>query len=86
MDKEATATISATYCWHPGHGVLASVRDTGADVGYSRQQITGTADDYRAAITAVSAEREESQGPHRGACTRLLKRLRGALSYLEKKT
>lgn len=80
MKSEArlTCTISCTYVWHPGHGVLASLRGTDEDVGYSRQEVTGTEADFRAAIAAAKAERETASGTHRAALTRLIHRLERA--------
>ena len=51
--RTATVSISATYCWHPGHGILSTLRDTGADVGYTRQQVEGTAEDFQAPDNVV---------------------------------
>jgi hypothetical protein len=73
-----SCTISCTYGWHPGHGVLASLRDSGEDVGYSRQEVTGTADDFRLAVEAAKAERATAKGSHKTALTRLIQRLEGA--------
>jgi hypothetical protein len=73
-----SCTISCTYGWHPGHGVLASLRDSGEDVGYTRQEVTGTADDFRVAIEAAKAEHVTAKGSHKMALTRLIQRLEGA--------
>lgn len=73
-----SCTISCTYIWHPGRGVLASLRDTGEDVGYSRQEVAGTADDFRAAIEAAKTARKAATGSHKTALTRLIQRLEGA--------
>lgn len=75
-----TATISCTYCWRPGHGILRTLTDTGADVGYSRMEVGGSETDFRTAIELVTHERNASSGSHRTACTRLLQRLEGALA------
>lgn len=73
-----TCTISCTYEWWPGRGVLATLRDTGEDVGYTRQEVAGTAEDFRLAIEAAKAARETAKGSHKTALTRLIQRLEGA--------
>ena len=75
---EITTTISCTYGWYAGKGVLATLRETGEDVGYTRQEIVGSASDFRAAIDAAKKERETAAGTHRAALTRLIQRLERA--------
>ena len=79
-----TVTISATYGWHAGRGVLATLRATDADVGFNRQEIEGTLEDFRAAVEAAKVERATATGSHKGALTRLIQRLEapGALVAL----
>jgi hypothetical protein len=77
-NDKVSCTISCTYGWHPGRGVLATLRDTGEDVGYSRQEVTGTAEDFRLAIEAAKAAHVTSCGAHKTALTRLIQRLEGA--------
>jgi len=81
MSKLLTTTISCTYCWHPGKGCLATLRDTGADVGFTRQQVAGTLGDFVAAIAAAKVERDAATGSHKGALTRLIQRLESAVEF-----
>lgn len=79
------ATISGTYGWTPGRGVLATLRTspTSADAGYSRQEVEGTPDEFAAAIAAATAARSTAYGPHKMALTRLIQRMSAALRWHE---
>jgi hypothetical protein len=78
-----TCTISGTFIWRPGTGVLASLHGTGnADVGYSRIEVAGTAADFEAAIVACEKLHAVSTEPGmKQAVTALLRRFRNTVRW-----
>lgn len=78
--KILTCTLAASY-WRPGFGCLATLKDTGADVGFTRLEVSGTEDDFRAAIESIRKLYATVEGRERLSCTRALKRLEATVKY-----
>lgn len=77
-----TATISGTYSWNPGHGVLATLRSAPSE-GYTRQGVQGTRLDFVRALEAAKDQRAIVIGANKTAHTALIKRLAAAIVHDE---
>ena len=76
--KTITALISCNSWYNVGREAFGELRSTGADVGFERDQVSGTVAQFRDAARRIGAVREALRGAEKRSATVLLQNIRGA--------